>query len=142
MHQIKKARNSFHQLPNKSDPIIDASCPIKEGGHFAAVVPNCPKETHNLLIPVAQIQKGGRQLPNFKRRPLCGRSFHLSKRDPYYLLLMPVVPTSKRRPNSVIRKWLTGCFGCTIYWARGPAAVISFAVPKILTLTLIIGNYI
>jgi hypothetical protein len=55
---------------------------IQEGGRFAAVVSNCPKETHSLLLlmPVApKIKKGSRY---------SGRcSSQLSKRDPFFIII-------------------------------------------------------
>jgi hypothetical protein len=48
LHQFKKAA------------VVVSNGQIQEGGRFAALVPNCPNETHNLLMPVAPIQKGDR----------------------------------------------------------------------------------
>ena len=45
--RLFRGRSCSHQLPNNSDPFIDTCCLIQEGGRFAAVVSNCPKETHN-----------------------------------------------------------------------------------------------
>ena len=81
-----ECKTTASQLYN-SDPFVNTSCTNKKGGRVAAVVvsrcsivthllmpvaklkkrplcgrsgPRCPKETHNLLMPVAPIQKGGR----------------------------------------------------------------------------------
>ena len=74
-HQFKKKvvtrpylfSSNSHHLSNR-DPSIDTSFPIKEGGRFAAVVPNCPEEIDPFLIIDASCtnnfkNKGGASRP-------------------------------------------------------------------------------
>ena len=82
----------------KSDPFIDASCPIQKGGRFAPVVPtSCPIKRRPLrgrscsqqLFPVVHRVTFLRRRRPLWGRSCCGRScFQLFKRDS---LFIPVV---------------------------------------------------